>query len=102
MIHVVAALTAAPGKRDALLAAFHELIPTVRAEQGCIEYDTAIDAVTDIAAQAPPRDDVVMVVEKWESIDALKAHLAIDHMVKFREATADLVTGISLQIFEPA
>ena len=76
MIHVVATIEVTDGKRDALLAEFKELAPLVHAEDGCIEYGTAIDATTDIDPQIADRPNVVTVVEKWESVDALKAHLA--------------------------
>lgn len=102
MIHVIAALSTAPGKRDQLIEAFQSLAPQVHAEEGCIEYATAVDVATPIDAQAPLRDDVLMVVEKWESIEALEAHLSAPHMEAFRSEHGDLITGISLQVLEPA
>lgn len=101
MIHVIAALTTAPGKRDELIAAFRELIPQVHAERGCIEYGTAVDVATPIDAQGPLREDVLMVVEKWESIAALEAHLAAPHMDRFFAAMADILTDIRVQVLEP-
>ncbi|WP_425397096.1 putative quinol monooxygenase [Aeoliella sp.] len=101
MIHVIAALSTAPGKRDQLIAAFKELAPKVHAEDGCIEYGTAVDVATPIGAQEPLRDDVLMVVEKWESIPALEAHLAAPHMEEFRNSMSDVITGISLQVLKP-
>lgn len=102
VIHVIAALTTAPGRRDELIAAFKELAPQVHAEQGCIEYGTAVDVATPIDAQEPLRSDVVVVVEKWDSIEALQAHLAAPHMEAFRNSMSEVITGISLQILEPA
>ena len=102
MIHVIATIESQPGKRDEILAEFRPLVPLVRAEAGCLEYAPAIDAATDIAAQPAPRPDVLMVVEKWESADHLKDHLAAPHMVAFFEKIADLVTGLSVLILTPA
>lgn len=102
MIHVIATLTTVPGKRDQLIAAFKELAPKVHAEQGCIEYGAAVDVATPIGAQQPLRDDVLMVVEKWESISALEAHLAAPHMEEFRASMGEVITDISLQILTPA
>lgn len=102
MIHVIAALTTAPGKRNELIEAFRSLAPKVHAEQGCIEYATAVDLATPIGAQQPLRDDVLVVVEKWESLAALEAHLAAPHMEEFRTANGDLISDISLQVLEPA
>ena len=50
MIHVVAVITARPGRRDEVLTHFHALVPEVRAEKGCIEYVPVVDADTDLAA----------------------------------------------------
>ena len=44
MIHVIAILTAKPGKREEVLAAFRANMAAVHAEQGCIEYGPASDA----------------------------------------------------------
>ena len=51
MIHVIATIETAPGMRDDFLAAFAELVPDVRAEQGCIEYGPAVDLATSIGDQ---------------------------------------------------
>ena len=102
MIHVIAAIEVHDGKRDVLIEEFRRIEQVVREEDGCIEYGTAVDAQTDIDVQIAERLNVVTVVEKWESVDALKAHLAAPHMVEFRERVKDVVTGISLQILDPA
>jgi len=44
MIHVIAIITAKPGKREEVLAAFRANMPAVHGERGCIEYGPAIDA----------------------------------------------------------
>ena len=102
MIHVIATIELVPGRRDEFLAEFRKLAPTVRQEQGCIEYGPAVDAASDIPQQARKGDDTVTVVEQWESIEALKAHLAAPHMQQYRERVKDLVTGTTLHILQPA
>ena len=44
MIHVIAIITAKPGKRDEVLGDFRANMPAVHAEAGCIEYGPATDA----------------------------------------------------------
>lgn len=100
MIIVLARIQTIPGKRDEFLAEFQRLVPEVRAEAGCIEYGPAVDAVTDLPAQLTDAD-VVMVVEKWESLEALKAHLVAPHMVSYRTRVKDLVAGTQLQVLDP-
>src|SRR5262245_45434938 len=101
MIHVIATVELAAGKRESFLEAFRANIPTVLKEDGCIEYGPAVDAVTDIGVQLPPRENVVTVVEKWRDLPALKAHLAAPHMVAYRVRVKDLVQRVSLQILQP-
>lgn len=102
MIIVIAEIELAEGKRAAFLEEFHKVVPLVRDEVGCIEYGPTIDAETDIAAQIPNRPDIVTVVEKWESVDTLKAHLVADHMTEYRGRVKELVKGSVLRILEPA
>jgi len=99
MICVIATIETAPGRRDDLVRLFQTLAPKVRAEKGCIEYLPAVDAQTNLA---PRRDNVVSVVEKWESISALELHLQAPHMVEFRKQAAPLRRGISRQVLDPA
>jgi len=101
MIYVVVTIEVKPGKREAFLAEFHKNLPNVRAEKGCIEYGPAVDLKTEIKAQIPLRENVVTVVEKWESLPALQAHLAAPHMATYRERVKDYVAGVTLQILEP-
>jgi quinol monooxygenase YgiN len=101
MIHVIATIQTATGRRDDFLAAFGELVPDVLAEAGCIEYGPAIDLSTAASSQ-PARDDVVMVIEKWQSVDALLAHLKAPHMVRYRDRMKDIVKGVDIRVLEPA
>ena len=43
-VHVLAIITALPGKRAELLKAFQANVPNVHAEDGCIEYVATVDA----------------------------------------------------------
>jgi quinol monooxygenase YgiN len=102
MVHVIATIEVAPGKRDAFLTEFRKLMPKVHAENGCIEYGPAVDVASGIAVQDAPRPNVVLVIEKWSDLPALKAHLAAPHMDDYREAVKNIVTGVRLQVLEPA
>ena len=42
-VHVIAIITAKPGKREEVLANFNANVPAVHAEDGCIEYGAVID-----------------------------------------------------------
>ena len=102
MIHVIATIDLAPGTREAFLAEFRKIIADVRAEAGCIEYGPAIDAETGIPTQYRIGADRVTVMEKWESVDALKAHAVAPHMQAYRARVKDFVRGMELRVLSPA
>jgi len=102
MIHVIASISTANGRRNDVLKLFRLLVPQVLAETGCIEYGTAVDLENAIDGQPPARLDMVTVVEKWQDPAALRAHLAAPHMHQFRENVKDLVTGVEIRVLEPA
>lgn len=102
MIHVVATLRVDPARRDEFLVAFAELRPQVLAEEGCLEYGAAVDQPTGIGPQQLAGDDAVVVVEKWESVAALEAHLVAPHMEAYREKVADMLKDVSLLVLRPA
>lgn len=102
MIHVLATITVKPGQRDGFLKEFHRIMPLVHAEAGCIEYGPAVDVASGISVQMPLRENVAVVIEKWESLAALKAHLTAPHMMEYRVRVKDFVEGVTLQILEPA
>ena len=102
MIHVIATIEVKPGQRGSLLAEFHRIVPLVRAEAGCIEYGPAIDVASGLTMQGPLRENIMVALEKWESLDALKAHTQAPHMAEYRVRVKDFVVGVQLQILQPA
>lgn len=102
MIHVIAIIELAEGTRDAFLREFHAVMPAVRQEAGCVEYGPAIDARTDLPQQQALGESVVTVVEKWSSIENLKAHLVAPHMAAYRERVKPFVQRVRLHVLEPA
>jgi quinol monooxygenase YgiN len=102
MIHVVAIITAKPGNRDAILAAFRANIPAVHAEAGCIEYGPAIDAEGVGPFQTKFGPDTFLVIEKWESLDHLKAHAASPHMAAYGAKTKDLIATRTVHVLSGA
>jgi quinol monooxygenase YgiN len=102
MIHVIAVITAKPGQRDSILTHFRANVPAVRAEKGCIEYGAATDADTTLSIQTKWGPDTFLVIEKWESLDALKAHAAAPHMAAYAGKTKDFIAGRQIYILDPA
>jgi quinol monooxygenase YgiN len=77
-------------------------VPQVRAEAGCLAYGPAVDFPTSLPAQIPVRADVVTVVEQWESLEHLEAHMNAPHMMSYRQRVKELVRTVTLQVLEPA
>jgi quinol monooxygenase YgiN len=99
MIHVIAIITAKPGKRDEILRHARANLAAVRAEKGCIEYGQAVDADGPFAKFGP---DTFVVVEKWESMDALKAHSVAPHMKDYAAKTKELIASRAVHVLSPA
>ncbi len=65
------------------IAALTDVISTLeqatREEAGCIDYTFSV-AISD--------PQCIRVSEKWESVEALKAHMVAPHMAEFQQAIA--------------
>ena len=101
MIHVLAIITAKSGMRDKILEAFHANMPAVHAEKGCVEYGPAVDAEGAGAMQAKFGPDTFVVIEKWESLDALRAHAASPHMAAYAAKTRDMIASRVIHVLQP-
>ncbi len=100
-VHVVAIITAKTGMRDRVLEAFRANVPAVHAEAGCIEYGATIDTEGAGGLQTKFGDDTFVVVEKWESLDALKAHVAAPHMAAYAAKTKDMLASRVIHVLSP-
>jgi quinol monooxygenase YgiN len=101
VIHVLPIIRTMPGLRERVLKELRAIIPAVHAENGCVEYGTAIDAERAGAAQTTLSPDVFVVVEKWDTVERLNAHLAAPHMAAHAENTKDLVLSRVIHVLAP-
>ena len=69
--------------REDYIARTREILDTVRAEKGCFEYRLLGDCETDWEKPQRFGDRTLWMLEKWESIEALRAHLETPHMKAF-------------------
>jgi quinol monooxygenase YgiN len=102
MLHVIATIDLKPGMREAFLKEFAVLMPKVRAEKGCLQYEPSIDVATGLAAQPTVRPDSVVVIEKWADLGALHAHMNAPHMAEYRGKVKDILVGLTLHVTQPA
>ena len=102
MIHVIASVRVKPGRIGDLLDLMKSIAPTVRQEKGCIRYI----ATVDIASGLPPQvldANLVTLIETWESLEALRNHLATPHMAAYFEKRKEMVEGASsLKVLQEA
>lgn len=101
-VHVVAVITAKPGLRARVLEAFQANVPAVRAEEGCIEYAATVDADGVGPLQTRFGGDTFAVIEKWASLDALKAHAAAPHMKAYAAKTREMIAERAVHVLTPA
>jgi quinol monooxygenase YgiN len=100
MIHVLAMITAKPGKRAEVLEAFHQNMPAVHAEAGCIEYGPAVDA--EGMGDSSFGVDTFVVIEKWESKEALMAHAKSPHMAAYGAKTKEMIASRAIHVLKPS
>lgn len=101
MIHVLASIRVKDGCRAEFIGIFKANVPNVLKEKGCLGYVPTVDFPTGKAAQALD-GNVVTVIEKWESPEALDDHLAAPHMSVYRERVKLMVESQSLKILQDA
>ena len=101
MINVVATVLVKEGKREEFINLFKTIVPLVKAEEGCIEYFPTIDFPTGLPPQEMNENEVT-IIEKWESMDHLMAHMATPHMAEHMEKEKDLVEKASVKILQEA
>jgi len=100
MIHVIASIKVKEDSLDAFIDVFKANVPHVLKESGCLGYEPVKDLPTGLSIQETD-PAVITIIEKWESPEALKAHLATPHMVEYQKKTKDMVAGVSVKILEP-
>ena len=101
MINVIASIRVKSGSLSEFLEIFKSNVPNVREEKGCVEYFPAVD----IDADVPPQildENVVTIIEKWESTEALRDHLNAPHMLAYKEKVKDIVVDVSLKVLQEA
>jgi quinol monooxygenase YgiN len=97
MINVIATICVKTGTLSDYLAIVKATTRVVRNEKGCIEYVPTVD----VDARLPPQvlaDNVVTILEKWDSLEALHTHLGSPHMLDYRERVKNMVESVSVKV----
>ncbi|MFK3662061.1 MAG: putative quinol monooxygenase [Scandinavium sp.] len=101
MLTVIAEIRTRPGQhhRQAVLDEFAKIIPTVLQEEGCHGYAPMVDHAAGVSFQTTAPDSIVM-VELWETVAHLEAHLQTAHMKAWSEAVKANVLESHIRILE--
>ncbi|MDH2591875.1 putative quinol monooxygenase [Acinetobacter nosocomialis] len=102
MLTIIAEIRTQSGgqHRQDVLDAFQKIIPTVLAEEGCHGYEPLIDHKSNASFQTQEEPDTIVMLEKWESVAHLEAHLATPHMQAHHKAVKDDVVDVKIRILE--
>jgi quinol monooxygenase YgiN len=92
VIYVIVELRLKPGTADKAIAAARAGIAETVKEAGCISYDMN-QSVTDPA--------LLVLLERWESHEALKRHFETPHFKAWRAAAPDFVASRKAEVITP-
>ena len=92
MIYVIAEVRVKPGTIDQAIAAARLSVAETVKEEGCISYDMH-QSVTD-----PQR---LVLVERWESREALTRHFDTPHFKAWRAAGPEFVAERKAEVITP-
>ncbi len=101
MINVIASIKIKEGQKNSFLDIFKANVPNVLAEKGCLEYIPTVDVDSGLPPQQQD-SSVVTILEKWASLDDLKAHLVAPHMLAYREQVKELIVQSSIKVLTAA
>lgn len=89
-ILVLAKIQPKGGCQDSILELAGELVYETLQEEGNIEYQLL----------KSDEDDTLTFVEKWESLEALKKHMASPHFLNFGEESDEFVENMDIQVID--
>ncbi len=101
MIIVIALIRVKEGKAPEFTKIFKDYASNVRKERGCIEYFPAVDVKTQLPPQSLD-ENVVTIIEKWESLEALQDHFASPGMREQQKREKGMVEGATIKILQEA
>ena len=76
------------------------VLAAVRAEKGCLEYRLLGDAATDWDKPQRFGERTLWMLEKWESVAALQAHLQTPHMKAFGPTVRPMRSASTFHVLE--
>jgi quinol monooxygenase YgiN len=100
MIHIVVTMMVKEGRMKDFLAVCEKLRPFVLKEKGCHAYEYTREIASPLAIQEPVDPNRITLVERWESLDAIKAHMEAPHMKEIGPKMKDLRSSVVARVSE--
>jgi quinol monooxygenase YgiN len=95
-------ITAKPGMRERILEAYRGNVANVRAEAGCLAYEAVVDVPGMPSIFAQFGADTFVVVERWESVEALRAHAVAPHMKAYASQIEPFTASRAIHVLQAA
>lgn len=107
MIIVLGRAEVDPARLAAVRAAATTMMRATWAESGCLSYSLAVEDEGEPGGDTgmgagTERNAVVTIAERWESLDALRAHGATPHMRAFNQAIRGAIRGMDVKMYDAA
>lgn len=101
MLTIIAEIQVHQGNRHKqnVIDAFEKITPAVLAEPGCHGYSLLVDAPLSLPFQSVDANVIIM-LEQWESIEHLNAHMQTAHMQAYQTEVKDDVAAVKIRILE--
>lgn len=88
-LNIIATITIKPEYHEAFKPIFKRLVIGSRAEHGCVQYELN---------QSIENPNIYIVVETWQSQQAIDLHNTTPHFVEFANFAKEHVDGLSICI----
>jgi quinol monooxygenase YgiN len=86
------------GRMEEFLSLCEKLRPLVLAEKGCHGYDYTREIASPLSMQEPTDSNRITLVERWDSLEALRAHGEAPHMKEIGSKMKDLRSSVIARV----
>jgi quinol monooxygenase YgiN len=100
MLHILVTMQIKDGSMEEFLAICAELRPLVLQEKGCLAYEYTREVPSPLGIQEPLETNRITLIERWESLEALQAHLEAPHMKQAGPRMKDLRSSVTARVLE--
>lgn len=100
MLHVLVTMMIKEDRMEDFLALCKALRPQVLKEKGCLAYDYTREIASPLGIQPPVVANRITLLERWESLEALQAHMETPHMKEAGPKMKDLRLSVEARVTE--